>query len=82
VEPITTIAATAAALFAKKALEEAGGSAGKALSAAAGRLVGWVRRLASKDPEAGAAVTMIHCSARSWLPAPTPTQSWLGSSVA
>jgi len=45
VEPITTIAATAVVLFARKAIEEAGAATGKALSATAGRLVAWVRRL-------------------------------------
>lgn len=58
-DPITMAAGTAAALFAKKLIEEAGGQAGKGLSAAAGRLVAWIRGRGSEDPETGAAVTMV-----------------------
>jgi hypothetical protein len=58
-EPITAAATTAAVLFATKLLEEAGSQAGKALSAAAGRLVAWVRGRGKEDAETGAAVTMV-----------------------
>ena len=58
-DPIMMAAATAAGLFAKKLVEEAGGQAGKGLSATAGRLVAWIRRRGVEDPETGAAVTMV-----------------------
>src|SRR6266516_4903698 len=58
VEPITMAAATAAGLFAKKLLEEAGGEAGKALSAAMSRLVAWLRRQGD-DSETAAALAMV-----------------------
>jgi hypothetical protein len=58
-EPVSVLATTAAALFAKNAIEEAGGSTGKALTAAAGKLAAWVRQLGHHDPEASAAVTMV-----------------------
>ncbi len=52
-------AATAAGMFAKKLLEEAGGQAGKALSAATGRLVAWLCRTGEEDSETAAALTMV-----------------------
>jgi hypothetical protein len=57
-DPITMAAGTAA-LFAKKLVEETGGQTGKGLSAAAGRLIAWIRRRGAEDPETGAAVTMV-----------------------
>jgi hypothetical protein len=59
VDPITMAAAGAAALFAKKVVEELGSQAGKSLSAAAGRLVEWLRRRGDEDSETAAALTMV-----------------------
>jgi hypothetical protein len=59
VDPIMMAAATAAGLFAKKMLEEAGSQAGKALSTATSRLVAWLRRHGDEDPETGAALIMV-----------------------
>jgi hypothetical protein len=59
VEPITTLAAAAATLFATKIAEEAGSQFGKGLSAAAGRLVAWLRGKGHEDAETGAALTMV-----------------------
>jgi len=53
-------AAAAAALFAKKMVEESGTQVGKGLSSAVGRLVTWLRHRGSKDAEIGAAMTMVH----------------------
>jgi hypothetical protein len=58
-DPITVVAVTAASLFAKKLIEEAGSQAGKGLSAATSRLVGWLRRRGEEDAETGAALTMV-----------------------
>lgn len=58
-DPITMAAAGAAALFAKKVAEELGSQTGKSLSAAAGRLVGWLRRRGDEDAETAAALTMV-----------------------
>jgi hypothetical protein len=58
-DPITMAAVTAAGLFAKKLIEEAGSQAGKGLSAATGRLVAWLRRRGEEDTETGAALTMV-----------------------
>jgi hypothetical protein len=61
-EPISALAAAAATVFATKAAEEAGGQAGKGLSAAAGRLVAWLRGKGREDAEAGAALTMVQAA--------------------
>ena len=55
----TTMAAIAAGVFATKALEETGSQAGRELSAAAGRLVAWLRRSGAEDIETGAALTIV-----------------------
>ena len=57
-EPIT-MAAAAAAIFATKVAEETGVQTGKGLSAAASRLVAWLRRKGNDDSETGAALTMV-----------------------
>jgi hypothetical protein len=62
VEPISTLAVAAATLFATKMAEEAGSQTGKGLSAAAGRLVAWLRGKAHEDVEAGAALTMVQAA--------------------
>ena len=56
------LAAGAATLFATKMAEEAGSQAGKGLSAAAGRLVAWLRGKGQQDPETGAALTMVQAA--------------------
>jgi hypothetical protein len=61
-EPITMAAAGAAALFAKKVAEELGSQAGKSLSAAASRLVEWLRGKGGEDVETGAAMTMVQAN--------------------
>jgi hypothetical protein len=61
-EPISMLAAGAATLFATKAVEEAGSQTGKGLSAAAGRLVAWLRGKGREDPETGAAITMVQAT--------------------
>jgi hypothetical protein len=58
-DPITMAALTAAGLFAKKLIEEAGSQTAKGLSAATGRLVAWLRRRGEEDTETGAALTMV-----------------------
>jgi len=62
VEPISTLALAAATLFAAKMAEEAGSQAGKGLSAAAGRLVAWLRGKGHDDTETGAALTMVQAA--------------------
>jgi len=62
VEPISTLALAAATLFATRAADEAGSQAGKALSAATGRLVAWVRGKGHQDVETGAALTMVQAA--------------------
>jgi len=59
VEPLSVLAATAAAVFAKRAVEEAAAGTAKTLPAAAGRLVDWVRQLGQRNREAAAAVVMV-----------------------
>jgi hypothetical protein len=61
-EPISMMAAGAAALFATKVVEEAGSQTGKSLSAAAGRLVAWLRAKGREDTETGAAMTMVQAA--------------------
>lgn len=61
-EPISMLAAGAAALFATKVVEEAGSQAAKGLSAAAGRLVAWLRGKGEEDTETGAAMTMVQAA--------------------
>jgi hypothetical protein len=62
-DPVTMAAVTAAGLFAKKLVEEAGGQAGRNLSEATGRLVAWLRRRGEQDPETSAALTMVQARA-------------------
>jgi hypothetical protein len=62
VEPISTLAIAAATLFATKMAEEAGSQAGTGLSAAAGRLVAWLRGKAQQDTETSAALTMVQAA--------------------
>jgi hypothetical protein len=61
IDPVTAaaIAAGAFALFAGKAVEGAGSDAGKALTGGAGRLIDWIRRRGSEDPETAAAVRSV-----------------------
>jgi hypothetical protein len=61
-EPISMLAAGAATLFATKMIEEAGSETGKGLSAAAGRLITWLRGKGREDPETGAAMTMVQAA--------------------
>jgi hypothetical protein len=61
-EPISMLAAGAATLFATKVVEEAGSQTGKGLSAAAGRLVAWLRGKGREDTETGAAMTMVQAA--------------------
>jgi hypothetical protein len=62
VEPISMLAAGAATLFATKMAEEAGSQTGKGLSAAAGRLVAWLRGKGREDTETSAALTMVQAA--------------------
>jgi hypothetical protein len=62
-EPISMLAAGAATLCATKVVEEAGSQAGQGLSAAAGRLVAWLRGKGREDTETAAAMTMVQFAA-------------------
>ena len=62
IESITEAALLAAALFANKALEEAGKKAGSSVSAAAGRLVTWLRRTGAVHPEVGSALAAVEAA--------------------
>jgi hypothetical protein len=77
VNPITDAAAAAAAVFARKLLEEAASQAGRALSAAADRVVTWIRRRGAEDAETGAAITMVDAD-----PADRPRIELLGRVLA
>ena len=59
VDPITTAATAAATVFASKAIEAAGTQAGKAVSESAGRLIAWLRRRGSEDPQTSAALVLL-----------------------
>ena len=76
VNPVTD-AAAAAAVFARKLLEEAASQAVRALSAVADRVVTWIRRRGAEDAETGAAITMVDAD-----PADRPRIELLGRVLA
>src|SRR4029079_616459 len=56
---IAAAGAAAAAVFSTELLKSAGSAAGKAVADVAARVVDLVRRVASRDPETGAAATLV-----------------------
>ncbi len=62
IESIAEAALLAATLFANKALEEAGKKAGSTVSAAAGRVVTWLRRTGAADPRVGSALAAVEAA--------------------
>ena len=62
IESITEAALLAATLFANKALEEAGKKAGSSVSAAAGRLVTWLRRTGAAHREVCSALAAVEAA--------------------
>lgn len=59
VDPVTAAATAAATVFGSKAIEAAGTQAGKAVSESAGRLIAWLRRRGSEDPQTSAALVLL-----------------------
>jgi hypothetical protein len=58
-DPISAAAFAVASVFASKALEGAGSQAGKAVTEAAGKLIAWLRRRGSEDPQTSAALVLL-----------------------
>jgi hypothetical protein len=59
VKSTTTVAQAAAMRFARSAAAEPDGGRGEALPEASSSLVEWLRQLADRDPEVGAALTIV-----------------------